>query len=613
MVDDPPQTEQVAGSESADLPLEELTRLSDFYNPVLSPDGERVAFYGDETGRVELYVQDLDSAEREQVSDGNVPRNAMYPITWSADGERIYFHEDDGGDEQNDIHAIDLDGTREPLVTQEGQCILSDVGPNGQYILFVSTAGEQMNLYRYDLDHDEIEQLTAYEQPVRGGIFDSDGDRIAYTTNETENLQNLDVYVADADGSNPQKLPVGEAGTEVVVADWEGERLLLRDNSGDLGRAGVYDLDSEEVTWYGDGEADEYAVGFTDDGDVLAKRARDCAEVPVLYESPKDGTELDLPEGVATSVGYGSSPICDADRRVVLAQSTADSREELFAYDTETTATETIIHADYGDFDPDVFADAEYVAYESHDDLEIGGVLYDSGERPSPALVKVHGGPHSQTQLSFSPFVQYLVAQGYSVFAPNYRGSTGRGREFKNMIHEDWGGDEQEDIAEAGRWLKDREWIDADRVGVFGGSYGGYSTYCQLTMYPDLWETGIAIVGMTDLQKLYEDSMPHFVTALEQQLGDPDEQAERYRERSPITHVDAMEQPICIVHGVNDPRCPISQARVFRDALEERGWEDGEDGDFEYHELGEEGHASTDTEQRLRQYRILADYLDRRL
>jgi dipeptidyl aminopeptidase/acylaminoacyl peptidase len=146
---------------------------------------------------------------------------------------------------------------------------------------------------------------------------------------------------------------------------------------------------------------------------------------------------------------------------------------------------------------------------------------------------------------------------------------------------------------------------------VFGGSYGGYSTYCQLTTYPDLWATGVAIVGMTDLEALYEESMPHFKTTLEQHLGDPEENGEFYRERSPVTHVDQMERPICMVHGVNDPRCPVSQARIFRDALLERGWAEGED--FEYHELGEEGHGSTDTEQRIRQYDILVDYIEERL
>jgi dipeptidyl aminopeptidase/acylaminoacyl peptidase len=157
----------------------------------------------------------------------------------------------------------------------------------------------------------------------------------------------------------------------------------------------------------------------------------------------------------------------------------------------------------------------------------------------------------------------------------------------------------------------DREWIDADRVGVFGGSFGGYSVYCQLTQYPTLWTTGIAWVGITDLHKLFEEDMAHFKHSLRVQMGDPEENHELWRERSPIEHVDAMERPIYMIHGVNDPRCPISQARLFRDALEERGWEQPED--FEYDELEDEGHGSTDIEQKTRVLKLLAAYLERRL
>jgi dipeptidyl aminopeptidase/acylaminoacyl peptidase len=342
-------------------------------------------------------------------------------------------------------------------------------------------------------------------------------------------------------------------------------------------------------------------------------RTRECAILPVRYENADEAAEFDLPEGVAMPVGTGTSRVTTDDGRVMTSFGTADGRRRLVAYDPATGDHEPIIEAEYGEFDPEGFVDADYATYESHDGTEIDGLLYDAGERPSPALVMVHGGPHSLTLRRFDPFVQYLVSRGYSVFSPNYRGSAGKGREFKNAIHGDWGGDEQGDIAAAGRWLEGHDWINDERVGVFGGSYGGYSTYCQLTMYPDQWTTGVAIVGMTDLERLYEESMPHFKTTLEQQLGDPEDEADFYRERSPITHVDAMERPICIVHGVNDPRCPISQARRFRDALDDRGWTEGEDGDYEYHELGEEGHGSTDTDQRIRQYRILADYIERRL
>jgi dipeptidyl aminopeptidase/acylaminoacyl peptidase len=608
------QREQPTDShESEEFPLEDLIRLPDYYHPVVSPDGDRVCFYYDETGRVELYVQDLQTGEREQISDGNVPRNA-YPLAWSRDGERIFFREDDDGDEQTDIHAMTLNGEREPLVTHEGQCVISDVGPDGRYLLFTSTAGEQMNLYRYDIERDESEQLTEYEQPVRNAIYSPDGEQVAYTSNETDDLDNRDAYVATADGSNPRDLEIGETGAETMVNDWRGDRLLVSDNSADLGRVGVYDLGDTEITWYGRGEYEEYGFRFTPSGDVLAIRTRECAILPVRYESPDDdGEEFDLPEGVARPAGTGTSRVVTDNGQVVTSFGTASSRQQLVAYDLATDDYEPVIGAEYGDFDATNLTDAEYVTYETHDDLEIDGLLYDSGERPSPALVMVHGGPHAQTLRRFSPGVQSLVSQGYSIFSPNYRGSTGNGREFKNMIRGDWGGDEQGDIAEAGRWLKRQDWIDDDRVAVFGGSYGGYSTYCQLTMYPDLWTTGVAVVGMTDLQQLYEESMPHFKTVLEQQLGDPEENADFYRERSPITHVEDMQQPIGILHGVNDPRCPISQARLFKDALDDMGWTEGEEADYEYHELGEEGHGSTDTEQRIRQQQIRSDYIERRL
>jgi dipeptidyl aminopeptidase/acylaminoacyl peptidase len=452
-------------------------------------------------------------------------------------------------------------------------------------------------------------------------MYGPDGEQIAYVTNETDNLDNRDVYVADADGSDPRRLDVGEPGSETDVADWgpDGTRLLVEDNADDKPRAGVYDLERDTVQWLSDGEYVEYPSTFTPDGRrVLVTRTRRAATVPVVYDlETGTGRELDLPEGV-TTIAEGIERPFLADGRVVLTQATPDERKRLVAYDLDTDEHDIILDAEYEDIDPTAFVDAEYVTYESGD-WTIGGLLYDARKRPGadpeataqPAVVMVHGGPHSQSTQSFNELAQFLVSRGYTVFQPNYRGSTGRGREFKYAIREDWGGGEQSDIANGGRWLMDREWTDENRVAVFGGSYGGYSAYSQHVQYPGLWSASLALVGMTDRERLYEDSMPHFQHVLEQQLGGPDENEDLYRERSPLTHVEAAESPILMVHGVNDPRCPVSQARLYRNALQERGWEDGED--FDYEELGEEGHGSTDTDQKIRSYGIVPDYLDETL
>jgi dipeptidyl aminopeptidase/acylaminoacyl peptidase len=640
--------------------LEELARLPTMAHPTISPDGTEVALYYDVTGRNQLHVLDVESGELTQWSDGEVPRNARWFVRWAADGDRVFYHLDEAGNEQNDVHVITREGDSEPVVEMDGQSALADVGPDGETLLLGSSRDGQMNIYRHDLPDGETRKLTEYERAAGGATVSPDGTRFAFTTNESDDFDNRDVYVADIDGSNVRNLALGEDGAESVPADWApgGDRLLVGDNTTDLGRAGVYDVDAGEVTWLGDDTYEEGPEGFVDDSRVLVSRDRDAVTMPVVYDlEAGERRELDLPDGVATVVG-GHGRYTLADGRVAVVHTTPTHRPELLAYDLDTDEYETLVEAEYGPFEPDDFADAEYFTVESdgvpatdqhaveHDPyeaFEIGALLYDSGERPSPLVVTPHGGPRSRDAKSFDLYTQVLAARGFSVLQVNYRGSTGRGREFVEELIDDWGGAEQGDVATAAERVVDYDWVDGDRVVVFGGSYGGYSAYWQAVQYPDLYDATVAWIGLTDLEDMFENTMPHFRTELmEKYLGTPDANPDLYEQRSPVTHVENVDAPIFVVHGVNDRRVPVSQARIFREALEEAGYEEGATpaesrgdgdsetrsasgragggspraeavGDFEYQELGEEGHASSDQEQKLRMFRLLDDFLQRRV
>ncbi|WP_276302376.1 S9 family peptidase [Halorussus lipolyticus] len=596
--------------------LEALAGLPTFHHPVVSPDGEEIALYYDVSGRNELHFADAETGALEQVSDGEVPRNARWYINWSADGERIFFHDDHGGDEQNDIFAIDRDGTVESVVELGGQTVLADVGDDGETLLVASPESGQMNFYRHDLASGETTKLTDYDRAVRAGVLSPDCEQIAYATNEADDYDNVDVYVANADGSDPRNLEIGETGAEAGPIDWgpEGDRLLVTDNTENFSRAGIYDLETEDIAWYGNLDAEEDPVGFLPGRDrFVVQRTRDARVVPVVYDVESgEGRELDLPAGVAGVSDTGEFAL--DDDRVVVTHTSSNRRPELLVYDLDSDEYETLVEAEYGPFNPDRFVEADYYTFESHDGLEIGALKYDSGERPSPLVVNPHGGPRHADTLSWGLYTQFLVSRGYSVLQVNYRGSTGRGREFVERLYDDWGGGEQEDVAEATRQLASEDWIDEDRIVVFGGSYGGYSAYWQMVQYPELYAGGIAWIGLTDLDEMYETTMPHFRTELmEKQLGTPDENPDLYRERSPIEYVENLDAPLLMVHGVNDSRVPVSQARMFREALLEAGYREGEDGDFEYVELGEEGHASSDIDQKIRLFETLDDFLKRRL
>lgn len=306
--------------------------------------------------------------------------------------------------------------------------------------------------------------------------------------------------------------------------------------------------------------------------------------------------------------------------RVLPTHTTSTRRPDLLAYDLASDDIEILLEAEYGSFSPAEFADSEYFTFESDgrpetpaeavsqdpsETMEIGALLYDSGARPSPLIVNPHGGPYSRNSDTFSYRTQFLLQRGFSVLQVNYRGSTGRGRSFVEAIYDDWGGAEQGDIASGVEHAFDaHEWLDDDHVVVYGGSYGGYSAYWQLVQYPALYAAGIASVGVTDLRDMYENTMAHFRTELpEKNLGTPAENPGLYAERSPVTHVENLAAPLLVLHGVNDRRVPVSQARIFRDALDEHGFtesEDGREGEYEYHELGEEGHGFSDIDQKIR-------------
>jgi dipeptidyl aminopeptidase/acylaminoacyl peptidase len=608
--------------------LEDLASLPTMAHPTISPDGTEIALYYDITGRNELHVLDVAGGDLAQWSDGEVPRNARWFVRWDAAGERVFFHLDDAGDEQNDVHAVSRGGGAEPVAEIDGQTIIQDVGEDGNTLLLGSSRDGQMNVYGHDLPTGETAKLTAYDRAVWTSLLSPDGTTIAYATNETDDFDNRDVYLMDADGSNPRNLELGEVGAEATPGDWspEGDRLLVGDNTADLGRVGVYDVAADEVSWLGDDTYEEHPEGFVDGTRVVASRDRDALTVPVVYDlDTGDRRELDLPERVASVVG-GQGRHALADGRLAIVHTTPTRRPELLAYDLDADSYEPLIEAEYGPFDPDDFADAEYftvdsdgvpettqeaVEHDPYETFEIGALLYDSGDRPSPLVVNPHGGPRARDSKRFDLYTQVLAARGFSVLQVNYRGSTGRGRKFVEELIGDWGGAEQGDVATAAETVIDEhDWIDDDGVVVFGGSYGGYSAYWQSVQYPDLYDASVAWIGLTDLEDMYENTMPHFRTELmEKYLGTPEENPDLYEERSPVTHVGNVDAPMFIVHGSNDRRVPVSQARIFREALAEAG----PDGEFEHEELGEEGHASSDREQKLRLFRLLDGFLQRRI
>jgi len=252
------------------IPLAELARLPNFHMPAPSWSGERVAFYWDRSGRLELYVADLNSGAVTQVSHGEVPRAVRAGFIWDRADRQIVFAKDHDGDEQHDLFSIDVATGAVTRLTENPRCQEYPVqfSPDNRWLTVQTNRVGQMNLWKMRPDGSDYTQLTAYTSPVGGGIWSPDGQWLAYGTNETSVLKNTDAYVMRADGSEKRKVFAASVGSQDWVADWspDGRSIALTSDVSGLHRPGILDVQSGRVRWLGAEGQDETAVRFSPDG-----------------------------------------------------------------------------------------------------------------------------------------------------------------------------------------------------------------------------------------------------------------------------------------------------------------------------------------------------------
>jgi dipeptidyl aminopeptidase/acylaminoacyl peptidase len=220
-----------------------------------------------------------------------------------------------------------------------------------------------------------------------------------------------------------------------------------------------------------------------------------------------------------------------------------------------------------------------------------------------PAIVYVHGGPSAQTMNTFNRFVQYMANQGYIVIAPNYRGSTGYGKEFQHANLFDMGGGDLQDVLAAAEWMKQTGYVDPKKLILVGGSYGGYMTMMGVTKAPEVWAAGVPIVPFVNWFTEIQNEDPVLQQSDLATMGDPVKNKALFEDRSPINFIDRVKAPLLLLAGGHDPRCPHEESQQVVDAIKKRG------GVVEYKVYENEGHGFSKVENQIDAYKRAADFL----
>ena len=337
------------------------------------------------------------------------------------------------------------------------------------------------------------------------------------------------------------------------------------------------------------------------------------AKTVVYVFDLKSGDKVDLPsfdDGSISSVNISKS---EKLLLLTVAKSTSPSNKYIYNFDTKelTQLTNTL----NPEINPDDLVAGQVVRYKSFDGLEIPAIYYQpktaSKDDKVPALVWVHGGPGGQSRVSYFALIQYLVNHGYAILAVNNRGSSGYGKTFYKMDDKKHGDVDLQDCIYGKNFLKSTGVVDADKIGIIGGSYGGYMTMAALTFAPDEFACGVNLFGVTNWIRTTRSIPPYwesFKKALYDEMGDPyTEDSIALYKKSPLFHASNVTKPLMVLQGANDPRVLQVESDEIVEAVRSNGVP------VEYVLFDDEGHGFVKKENEIDGYGKILQFLNKYL
>ena len=613
------------------LSIEKLYTTRQVGGSTWAPDGKTVAFVSNLSGRNNLWLVPSDGGWPMQLT---VSDQRQTSPTWSPDGKWIAYMSDYDGDEQWDIflvspktgQVVNLTNTREvaeesPTWSYDGRYLAYMVKPKTSSVFEIDV---------YDTLMREVKHLTtgtAKDRMNVAPIWSADGEFIVYTQEQSKgtdsNIFLVDVASAQSTLLTPHD---GEYTYSANDVSPDGKNVLITSNAGDgYDNVGLLEIASKKIRWLTNDKWEVSGESFSPDGKSLTYTANVDGNTDIyLYDiASGKARALLLPKGVNHAAGR-PSPFTRDGLRMLYSHTGANAPGDLWVYIISDEAAKIkstragapapqdpshqLTHSLVGGVRSEDMVEPYLVHYPSKDGKwTISAFVYVPYNLPRngehPAIVYVHGGPTAQTMNTFNRFVQYMANQGYIVIAPNYRGSTGYGKEFQQANLFDMGGGDLQDVLAAADWIKQTGYVDPKKLILMGGSYGGYMTMMGVTKAPAVWAAGVPIVPFVNWFTEIQNEDPVLQQSDLATMGDLEKNKALYEERSPINFVDRIKAPLYLLAGGNDPRCPKEEAQQVVDAVKKRG------GVVEYKVYENEGHGFARVENQIDAYKRVADFL----
>jgi dipeptidyl aminopeptidase/acylaminoacyl peptidase len=597
------------------LSIEKLYMTRTIGGTTWSPDGKTIAFISNISGRNNLW---LVSAEGGWPTQLTISDQRQSGPTWSPDGKWIAYQSDYDGDEQWDIflvspktgQVVNLTHTREIAELRPRW------SPDGRYLAYMvkPKTSSVFEIDVYDTLMRETRHLTSGtpKDKLNGGhVWSKDGKFIVYSQEQAKGTDS-NIFIADvATGKSTLLTPhTGEAIYRSDAISPDGKKVLITSNAGNgYENVGLLDIATKKTEWLTQDKWEINAGDFSRDGKQVTWTANVDGNTDIFIHDLAGGktTSLPLPTGLNTFGGSDSAFSADGSR-LLYYHNGPNAPGDAWIYDVARGKSHQVTQSLVAGVRSEDMVEPYLVHYPSKDGRwTISAFVYMPYNLPRngqhPAIVFVHGGPTSQTVNLFNRFIQHAANEGYIVIAPNYRGSTGYGKEFQQANLFDMGGGDLQDVLGAADWIKQTGYVDPKKLILMGGSYGGYMTMMGVTKAPEMWAAGVPIVPFVNWFTEIENEDPVLQQSDLATMGDPVKNKALFEERSPINYIDHVKAPLLLLAGGHDPRCPKTESQQVVDAIKKRG------GVVEYKVYENEGHGFARVENQIDAYKRAADFL----
>ncbi|MDC3215630.1 prolyl oligopeptidase family serine peptidase [Flavobacteriaceae bacterium] len=529
------------------------------------PDSDSFIYSADKGGNEisHLYLQDRDGKILD-LTPGENEKSSFYK--WSKDNSTLYYLSNKRDSKYFDLYKMEVGEWKSNLIYENNNNMsVSSISDNEEFLLLSNSITTSENeFYLLEIASGNLKEISNAPGSYSSAGFSNDNKSFYYITDVNKEFAYLMQY----------EIASGEASV-LFETNWDVMYSYLS-------------------------KSEKYRViGINKDGKNTLKVYNEMENREIEFPSFEDGNIIGL-------------EFSETENKMRLSVGSSKMPNNLYVYDLNDKSLVKLTNSLNPNIDSTNLVNAKVVRYKSFDGLEIPALFYAplqaTKNNKVPALVWVHGGPGGQSRMNFNPLIQYLNNQGYAILAVNNRGSSGYGKTFYKLDDKNHGENDLKDCIWGKKWLQDLDYIDSGKIGIIGGSYGGYMTMAAMTFTPDEFKVGVNIFGVTNWIRTLK-SIPSYWEAsrkaLYDELGDPySSDSIRLKKISPLFHASSVKNPVMVLQGANDPRVLQVESDEIVDALQKN------EIPVEYVVFEDEGHGFRKKENQLEGYRKIKNFLD---